>query len=121
MSKSDYLDNNFTLQGCGNADVHLWMAVMDRAVRDLEALERHKKNPSVVDDPLFRSDYRSLRNWFASDSMDTGSFNWICSLVNMDSRWAINRIQTRLNITSLGSSNPLVPPGKAKKRVKAAA
>ncbi|MEO5332943.1 MAG: hypothetical protein H7839_13040 [Magnetococcus sp. YQC-5] len=86
-----------------NNDTHLWMAVMDRAVRDLVALERYRQDPAVMEDPVFRYDYRTLRKWFHSSSMEPGSFNWICSLVNIDPKWALNRLEERLKV-SLGSS-----------------
>ena len=81
-----------------NNDTHLWMAVMDRAVRDLVALDRYRQDPNVMDDPVFRYDYRSLRKWFHSSSMEPGSFRWICSLVNIDPRWALRRLEQRLNV-----------------------
>lgn len=80
-----------------NNDTHLWMAVMDRAVRDLVALERYLKDPKVMDDPVFRYDYRTLKKWFHSPSMEPGAFNWICSLVTVDPKWALSRIDERLN------------------------
>ncbi len=79
-----------------NNDVHLWMAVMDRAVRDLLALERHLQNPEIMNDPVFRYDYRTLRKWFRSTSMEPGSFSWICSLVDVDPAWALDRLKERL-------------------------
>ncbi|MGN7611442.1 hypothetical protein ACQZV8_05075 [Magnetococcales bacterium HHB-1] len=81
-----------------NTDTHLWMAVMDRAVRDLVALERYKKDPAIMDDPVFRYDYRTLKKWFHSLSMEPGSFRWICSLVNIDPNWALKRLETRLAV-----------------------
>ncbi|GAB0056107.1 hypothetical protein SIID45300_00411 [Candidatus Magnetaquicoccaceae bacterium FCR-1] len=81
-----------------NNDTHLWMAVMDRAVRDLVALERYRQDPAVMEDPVFRYDYRTLRKWFHSSSMEPGSFNWICSLVNIDPKWALNRLEERLKV-----------------------
>lgn len=82
-----------------NNDTHLWMAVMDRAVRDLVALERYRQDPAVMEDPVFRYDYRTLRKWFHSPSMEPGSFNWICSLVNIDPKWALNRLEERLKVS----------------------
>ncbi|MBF0444051.1 MAG: hypothetical protein HQL68_00560 [Magnetococcales bacterium] len=80
-------------------DTHLWMAVMDRAVRDLVALEKFRREDSqVLEDPVFRYDYRTLKKWFYSHSMEPGSFNWICSLVNIDSSWALARLEERLEI-----------------------
>ncbi|ABK46060.1 hypothetical protein Mmc1_3575 [Magnetococcus marinus MC-1] len=87
-----------------NNDTHLWMAVMDRAVRDLVALERYRKDPAVVDDPVFRYDYRTLKKWFHSTSMEPGSFNWICSLVNIDPKWALRRLEERLEVCLLPES-----------------
>ena len=82
-----------------NNDTHLWMAVMDRAVRDLVALEKYRQDPAVMEDPVFRYDYRTLKKWFHSSSMEPGSFNWICSLVNIDPKWALNRLEERLDVT----------------------
>ncbi|MBF0141345.1 MAG: hypothetical protein HQL74_13835 [Magnetococcales bacterium] len=79
-----------------NNDVLLWMAVMDRAVRDLFALERHLQNPDIMNDPVFRYDYRTLRKWFRSASVEPGSFRWICSLVDIDPGWALDRLRERL-------------------------
>lgn len=81
-----------------NNDTHLWMAVMDRAVRDLVALERYKQDPKVMEDPVFRYDYRTLKRWFLSSSMEPGSFNWICSLVSIDPKWALRRLEERLSV-----------------------
>ena len=82
-----------------NNETHLWMAVMDRAVRDLVALEKFKsQDPQVLDDPVFRYDYRTLKKWFHSSSMEPGAFNWICSLVNIDPSWALDKLQNRLQI-----------------------
>ncbi|MBF0142480.1 MAG: hypothetical protein HQL57_00700 [Magnetococcales bacterium] len=87
-----------------NNDTHLWMAVMDRAVRDLVALERYRQDPTVMEDPVFRYDYRNLKKWFHSASMEPGSFNWICSLVNIDPKWALNRLQERLQVSLVPES-----------------
>ena len=82
-----------------NNDTHMWMAVMDRAIRDMVALERFREQDSgVLEDPVFRYDYRSLKKWFYSTSMEPGAFNWICSLVNIDPNWALNRLEDRLKI-----------------------
>lgn len=81
-----------------NNDTHLWMAVMDRAVRDLIALERYRQDPKVMEDPVFRYDYRTLKRWFHSSSMEPGSFNWICSLVSIDPKWALKRLDERLKV-----------------------
>jgi hypothetical protein len=82
-----------------NNDTHMWMAVMDRAVRDLVALERFKKEtPEVLEDPVFRYDYRTLKKWFYSTSMEPGDFSWVCSLVNIDPNWALNQLEERFQI-----------------------
>ncbi|MEO5338977.1 MAG: hypothetical protein H7837_00460 [Magnetococcus sp. MYC-9] len=89
---------------CDNNDTHLWMAVMDRAVRDLVALERYRQDPAIMEDPVFRYDYRTLKKWFHSVSMEPGSFNWICSLVNIDPKWALNRLEERLKVCLIPES-----------------
>ncbi len=88
-----------------NTDTHLWMAVMDRAVRDLVALEKYRKDSAVMDDPVFRYDYRTLKKWFHSSSMEPGSFRWICSLVNIDPDWALRRLETRLSVALTAESS----------------
>ena len=80
---------------------------MDRAVRDLVALERHLKDPKIMEDPVFRYDYRTLKKWFRSTSMEPGSFSWICSLVDVDPQWALNRLRDRLT----GMFYPGIAPG----------
>lgn len=99
-----------------NNDTHLWMAVLDRAVRDLVALERYKQDPKVMEDPVFRYDYRTLKKWFHSISMEPGSFNWICSLVSIDPKWALKRLEERLQVGLLPDAkrrdeHSLLPPG----------
>lgn len=86
-----------------NNDTHLWTAVMDRAVRDLIALERYLlQDPQVIEDPIFRSDYRALNKWFHSSSMEPGTFYWICALVNIDPGWARNKLEERLQVSLKG-------------------
>ena len=80
------------------SDVHLWLAVLDRAIRDLISLERFKDDPTVKDDPIFIYDYRSLRRWFRSTSMELGSFRWICSLVEIEPEWALQRLGQKMQI-----------------------
>ncbi|MBF0310232.1 MAG: hypothetical protein HQL56_11965 [Magnetococcales bacterium] len=98
MKKSNVVGEILDEPVFDNNDTHLWMAVMDRAVRDLVALERYRQDPSVMDDPVFRYDYRTLKKWFHSVSMEPGSFNWICSLVNIDPKWALRRLEERLQV-----------------------
>lgn len=96
--KSKVVSEFLEEQVLDNNDTHLWMAVMDRAVRDLVALERYRQDPKVMEDPVFRYDYRTLKRWFHSTSMEPGSFNWICSLVSIDPKWALKRLEERLNV-----------------------
>ncbi|MBF0379894.1 MAG: hypothetical protein HQL69_02695 [Magnetococcales bacterium] len=82
-----------------NNDTQLWIAVMERAIRDLVALERFRQDdPQILEDPIFRNDYRSLKKWFYSSNMETGAFHWICSLVNIDPGWALTRLDERLEL-----------------------
>ena len=84
-------------------DTQLWVAVLDRAVRDLVALEHHRQDPETMKDHVFRYEYRTLIKWFHSTSMEPGSFKWICSLVNIDQEWALKRLKERVknSLTSM--------------------
>jgi hypothetical protein len=93
------MENAINEKPTDNNEPHMWMAVMDRAVRDLVALERFRnEKPEVLEDPVFRYDYRTLIKWFRSPSMEPGAFNWICSLVNIDQNWAITNLEKKLGI-----------------------
>lgn len=105
VMKQRFLSDAMEEQVFDNNDTHLWMAVMDRAVRDLVALERYRQDPKVIDDPVFRYDYRTLKKWFHSSSMEPGSFNWICSLVSIDPKWALKRLEERLQVGLLPDSD----------------
>ncbi len=102
---SSYYSNVGDFPETDNNSTHLWMAVMDRAVRDLVALERYLQDPTVMEDPVFRYDYRSLKRWFHCSAMEPGSFQWICSLVNIDPLWALNRLEQRLKICLVPGSH----------------
>ena len=98
--------------GYDNNDTYLWIAVLDRAVRDLIALERFRQDPNVMKDPVFLYDYRTLIKWFHSSSMEPGSFSWICSLVNIDQRWALSQLRKRIKICLV--SKPIETEAKEK-------
>lgn len=59
--------------------VRLWSAVMIRALEDLKlVIKAHKDltHPAVTTSEPWR--------WFHSDSLDRGSFRWICSHLGFD-------------------------------------
>jgi hypothetical protein len=88
------------------SDVHLWLAVLDRAMRDLMSLERLRHDPNVLQDPIFIYDYHSLKRWFRSSSMELGSFCWICFLVEIEPEWALRKLGTKMQ-TELTPSKPI--------------
>ena len=66
-------------------EIKLWMAVLQRAVKDAEwLLEAVKRKPDAMDDHLFVMDFLSLRRYFTSKSDCIGGVVFICDLVNLD-------------------------------------
>ena len=87
-------EKNITIR---KEDLHFWMGVVDRAVRDLMALEKYiKSDPYLLEDPVFRYDYQTFKKWFRSSSCEAGSFKWICSLHGLDPDWALNKINEQI-------------------------
>lgn len=85
-----------------NADdcINLWLAVLDRAVRDAKTLldvsingptRKNKHHP--LDSHIFYHDVLSLRRWFNSRSNRVGGFVWICDLLDQHP----DRIRIRIN------------------------
>lgn len=77
-------------------DPYAWMEFLDRTLRDLVELERLLQNPTIIHDPVFRDQFSIIWNWLLSASNDRGSFHWVCSLIQVDPRWALQRIRKRL-------------------------
>jgi hypothetical protein len=63
----------------GGSDITLWLAVLERAIRDVRGLI----NNASPNDPVWRADARSLLKWFYSESMEVGASAWICAVANM--------------------------------------
>jgi hypothetical protein len=74
-------------------DINLWMAVMDQAVKDYVTLEQYRLDPEISRDPDFIQEYESLTQWFQSSSMAHGSFNWICSVAQLDPEKTLTRLK----------------------------
>ncbi|MEO5331337.1 MAG: hypothetical protein H7839_04885 [Magnetococcus sp. YQC-5] len=73
---SDRTDN----AGC----LALWLAVLDRAVRDAYALlEAAKRKPKVLDDHVFFHTLLELKKWFHDPSARVGGIAWICDLADI--------------------------------------
>jgi hypothetical protein len=86
------------------SDVHLWLSVLDRAVRDLISLKRFENDPVISEDPVYVYDFRSLKKWFRSTEMDIGSFRWICTLVEIDPVWALKKLEKQIEVKLLAKS-----------------
>jgi hypothetical protein len=79
--------------GATEPDVTLWIAVLNQAVRDAKALvQKVKTNPALWSNPLFRSEVIHLKRYFRSQSMEPGSFTFICDLMGMDPERAAKQI-----------------------------
>ncbi|MEO5333293.1 MAG: hypothetical protein H7839_14860 [Magnetococcus sp. YQC-5] len=62
-------------------EIQLWLAVLERAVRDAELLlDRAKADPSVIDKHIFYQEYLSLSRYFKSRTNRVGGVKWICEL-----------------------------------------
>ncbi|MBF0358106.1 MAG: hypothetical protein HQL70_05815 [Magnetococcales bacterium] len=86
------------------SDVHLWLSVLDRAVRDLNSLKRFENDPVISEDPVYIYDFRSLKRWFRSTEMEIGSFRWICNLVEVDPVWALKKLEKQMGIKLIAKS-----------------
>ena len=74
-------------------EMTLWIAVLNQAVKDAKALVQKVENdPDLWSNPLFRSEVIHLKRYFRSQSMEPGSFTFICDLVGMDPKQAAKQI-----------------------------
>ncbi len=75
-------------------EITLWTAVLDRAVKDLEMLTKAvRKNPEVVNNPLFKNDVRGLFRYFRSKTTEPGGFIFICLHLGQNPSYASNKIE----------------------------
>jgi len=66
-------------------EMSLWIAVLNQAVRDAKALvQKVKKDPALWSNPLFSSEVIHLKRYFQSQSVEPGSFIFICDLMGMN-------------------------------------
>ena len=95
-------------------ELNLWLAVLDRAVRDAEMLlDRAKADPSVMDDHVFYQDYLSLCRYFSSRSERIGGVQWICELVDVHP----DKISTRLERDCFVPIDKMIKKRKQQKRL----
>ena len=67
----------------------LWIAVLNQAIRDTQALvKKIEINPGIWKTPIFRSDVQQLKRYFQSQSMEPGSFGFICDLMEVNTEQA---------------------------------
>ena len=79
--------------GATEPEMTLWIAVLNQAVRDAKALVQKVENdPALWSNPLFRSEVIHLKRYFRSQSMEPGSFTFICDLMGMDPEQAAKQI-----------------------------
>ncbi|MEO5334101.1 MAG: hypothetical protein H7839_18980 [Magnetococcus sp. YQC-5] len=65
-------------------EIKLWLAVLERAVRDAELLlDRAKADASVIDKHIFYQEYLSLCRYFRSRTNRVGGVQWICELFDL--------------------------------------
>ena len=76
-----------------NAERDLWIAVLDRALRDTEALiGTAERKPDVWNDRILRSEVRQINAYFRRRSMEPGGFGFVCTLMDVDAGHAARRI-----------------------------
>ncbi len=74
----------------------LWIAVLAQAVRDAEMLvKKVRKKPELWGNHLFRSEVRHLKQFFRSQSMEVGSFGFICGLMEVEPDQAAQCIEEK--------------------------
>ncbi len=75
------------------AEMNLWVAVLNQAVKDARALvQKVEKDPGLWANPLFRSEVLHLTRYFRSRSMRPGSFIFICDLMDVNPEQAARHI-----------------------------
>ena len=74
-------------------EMTLWIAVLNQAVKDAKALVQKLENdPDLWSNPLFRSEVIHLKRYFRSQSIEPGSFMFICDLMGIDPEKAAKQI-----------------------------
>ena len=77
-------------------EMTLWVAVLNQAVRDAKALVQKVENdPYLWSNPLFRSEVIHLKRYFRSQSVEIGSFIFICDLMGMNPTNAAKQINEK--------------------------
>ena len=77
-------------------ELTLWIAVLNQAVKDAKALVQKVENdPTLWSNPLFRSEVIHLKRYFRSQSMEPGSFIFICDFMGMDPEKAAKQINEK--------------------------
>jgi hypothetical protein len=98
MTKNNRLSDEFQpfimeTKKAQDPEMDLWIAVLNQAVKDTRILaEKVRQSPSVWASPLFRTDVHNLTQYFNRQSMELGGFGFICDLINVDSKRALQRI-----------------------------
>ena len=91
---STAITNDTPFMSDARAEKNLWVAVLEQAIDDSAALARRiKRDPSLWSDPLFRSDARSLTDYFIDQSMEFGGFGFICDLLETNPEKTCERIE----------------------------
>ncbi|MEO5334307.1 MAG: hypothetical protein H7839_20015 [Magnetococcus sp. YQC-5] len=77
-------------------ELALWIAVMHQAVRDAKSLLRMVgRDPLLWSNSKFRSEVRHLTEYFRTQSMEVGGFGFICDLVGLDPKQAVQQIEDK--------------------------
>jgi hypothetical protein len=89
-------------------EMDLWIAVLNQAVKDAKALvQKVEKDPTLWSNPLFRSEVIHLKRYFRSQSIEPGSFAFICDLMGIDPEQAAKQINEKyLQHLMLITKNP---------------
>jgi hypothetical protein len=89
-------------------EMTLWVAVLNQAVKDAKALvQKFENDPDLWSNPLFRSEVIHLKRYFLSQSMEPGSFTFICDLMGIDPEQAAKQINEKyLQHLMLITKNP---------------
>ncbi|MBF0187055.1 MAG: hypothetical protein HQL50_03930 [Magnetococcales bacterium] len=89
----------------------LWLNVLKMAVRDFVVLERCLADaPELQKDNHFLQNRGEIRNWFRSDSVATGSFQWICNKLGLNAGRALNLIEALPSDRTADLSGCYLPP-----------